>query len=115
MMLRGFEGTRQQKALEYRERLAGFQVRKKIILRKTGQELFQKLREIEKETLARTRRSLVGQECGTDYRLFLNRLTFTEEGRDDYISPDHYVRFGNFDRDLDRLENMLRIPCHCLR
>jgi len=115
MMLRGFEGTRQQKALEYRERLAGFQVRKKIILRKTGQELFQKLREIEKETLARTRRSLFGQECNTDYRLFLNRLIFTEDGRDDYICAEHYVMFGNFDRDPDRFANMRNIACQFLR
>ncbi len=115
MMLKGFEGIRQQKALEYRERLAGFQVRKKIILRKTGQELFQKLREIEKETLARTRRSLFGQECSTDYRLFLNRLIFTEEGRDDYICAEHYAMFGNFDRDPDRFANMRSIACQFLR
>ena len=38
MMLKSYEGVRQQKALEYRERIAGFQVAKKIILRKTGQE-----------------------------------------------------------------------------
>jgi hypothetical protein len=33
MMLKSYEGVRQQKALEYRERLASFQVAKKIILR----------------------------------------------------------------------------------
>ena len=60
MMLKSYEGVRQQKAMEYRERVAGFQVAKKIILRKTGQELFRILREIEKETLARMRRSLFG-------------------------------------------------------
>src|SRR5256886_15808830 len=52
MMLKGYEGVRQQKALEYRERVAAFQVAKKIILRKAGQELFRTFREIEKETLA---------------------------------------------------------------
>ena len=60
MTLKSYEGVRQQKALEYRERVAAFQVAKKVILRKTGQELFRTLREIEKETLARTRRSLFG-------------------------------------------------------
>src|SRR5882724_1466720 len=39
MMLKSYEGVRQQKAMEYRERVATFQVAKKIILRKTGQEL----------------------------------------------------------------------------
>src|SRR5690349_10405332 len=33
MMLKSYEGVRQQKALEYRERVATFQVAKKIILR----------------------------------------------------------------------------------
>jgi len=50
MMLKSFEGVRQQKAMEYRERVAAFQVSKKIIQRKAAQELFTTLREIEKET-----------------------------------------------------------------
>ena len=40
MTLKSYEGVRAQKALEYRERVAAFQVAKKVILRKTGQELF---------------------------------------------------------------------------
>ena len=48
-----------------------FQVLKKIILRKTGQELLRTLREIEKETLARTRRSLFGTRGDAEYQLFL--------------------------------------------
>ena len=62
VLLKSYDSTRQQRALEYRERVATFQVKKKIILRKTGQELFQTLREVDKETLARTRRSLFGEE-----------------------------------------------------
>src|SRR5271168_2421919 len=61
VLLKTYDGMRQGKGVEYRERVATFQVRKKIILRKTGQELFQTLREIEKETLARTRRSLFSE------------------------------------------------------
>ncbi len=61
VLLKSYEGIRQGKAVEYRERVASFQVRKKIILRKTGQELFETLRAIEKETLARTRRSFFGE------------------------------------------------------
>ena len=56
VLLKSYDGIRQGKAVEYRERVAAFQVRKKIILRKTGQEMFETLRAIEKETLARTRR-----------------------------------------------------------
>ena len=54
--LKGYEGVRQQKAFEYREMVAAFQIGKKNILRHAGQELFRILREIEKETLATLRR-----------------------------------------------------------
>jgi hypothetical protein len=109
MMLKSYEGVRQQKALEYRERVAAFQVAKKIILRKTGQELFRILREIEKETLARTRRSLFGNRGEEEYKLFLNPLLFTEDGSDTYLNAEHYVMLGNFDRDPDRFANVRRV------
>ncbi len=109
MMLKSYEGVRQQKALEYRERVASFQVAKKIILRKTGQELFRILREIEKETLARMRRSLFGNHSEVEYKLFLNPLVFTEDGCDTYLNAEHYVMLGNFDRDPDRFSNVRRV------
>ena len=115
VLLKSYEGMRQGKGVEYRERVAAFQVHKKIILRKTGQDLFETLREIEKETLARTRRSLFGEvktgEAKTagpgsaglgSYGLFVNRLAFSEDGRDDYLCAEHYVMLGNWDRDPDR-------------
>jgi class 3 adenylate cyclase len=115
VLLKNYEGMRQGKAVEYRERVAAFQVRKKIILRKTGQELFETLRAIEKETLARTRRSFFGEAKTRDsnsaqstnpnlasYGLFINRLAFSEDGRDDYLCAEHYVMLGNWDRDPDR-------------
>src|SRR6266516_4526706 len=111
MMLKGYEGVRQQKALEYRERVAAFQVAKKIILRKAGQELFRTFREIEKETLARTRRSLFGGGAEAVYKLFLNPLIFIEDGRDTYLNAEHYVMLGNFDKDPDRFSNIRRILC----
>src|SRR5260370_26299268 len=109
-LLKNYDGIRQGKAVEYRERVASFQVRKKIIQRKTGQDLFETLREIEKETLARTRRSLFGEaktgeskagDAGSaglsSYGLFVNRLAFSEDGRDDYLCAEHYVMLGNWD------------------
>ncbi len=116
VLLKAYDGIRQGKAVEYRERVANFQVRKKIILRKTGQDLFETLREIEKETLARTRRSFFGEAKAaanakptdssgaslSSYGLFVNRLAFSEDGRDDYLCAEHYVMLGNWDRDPDR-------------
>src|ERR1700691_6183931 len=110
VLLKNYEGMREGKAVEYRERVAAFQVRKKIILRKAGQELFETLRAVEKETLARTRRSFFGEPkagapgsggLGSE-GLFVNRLAFSEEGRDDYLCAEHYVMLGNWDRDPDR-------------
>ncbi len=109
VLLKNYEGMRQGKAVEYRDRVAAFQVRKKIILRKAGQELFETLRAIEKETLARTRRSFFGEaktatpSAGLgSYGLFVNRLAFSEDGRDDYLCAEHYVMLGHWDRDPDR-------------
>ena len=115
MMVKSYEGVRQQKALEYRERVAAFQVAKKIILRKAGQDLFRTLREIEKETLGRTRRSLFGNQGEEEYKLLLNPLIFTEDGRDTYLTAEHYVMLGNFDRDPDRFLNIRRIACTFLK
>src|SRR6201987_3152181 len=115
MMLKSYEGVRQQKALEYRERVASFQVRKKIIQRKTGQELFGLLRDIEKETLARMRRSRFGDNDSEGHKLLINRLLFSEDGRDDYLCAEQYVMFGNWERDPDRFISMREIVCEFLR
>jgi hemoglobin-like flavoprotein len=133
VLLKSYEGIRQGKAVEYRERVAAFQVRKKIVLRKTGQDLFETLREIEKETLARMRRSLFGEarfaeaklaegktgELGGaglgSYGLFLNRLAFSEDGRDDYLCAEHYVMLGNWDRDPDRYSSLKDIVVGFIR
>ena len=115
MKSKSLEGVRQVKMLETQELVAGFQVRKKIILRKAGQELFRILREIEKETLARTRRSLFGEMANDAYRLFLNPLVLTEDGRDDYLCAEHYYMFGNFDKDPDRFANLRELAIKFLR
>jgi class 3 adenylate cyclase len=119
VLLKSYDNNRQQRAHEYREKVASFQVRKKIILRKTGQEIFETLREVEKSTLGRTRRSLFGEETSGGsyftYPLFLNRLLFSEDGRDDYLCAEHYVMLGNWDRDPDRYGRMREIVSGFLR
>lgn len=103
---KSLEGLRQAKMFETQTLVATFQISRKIILRKTGQEIFQLLREIEKESLARTRRSLFGDIVPETYRQFQNPLIFTENGRDDYLCAERYYMFGNFDRDADRFQSM---------
>src|SRR6202166_1217097 len=119
VLMKTYDNMRQQKAHEYRERLAQFQVRNRTILRKTRQEIFETLREVEKSTLARTRRSLFGEETLSGayftYPLFLNRLVFSEDGRDDYLCAEHYVMLGNWDRDSDRYGRMRELASGFLR
>jgi class 3 adenylate cyclase len=138
VLLKSYEGIRHGKAVEYRERVAAFQVRKKIVLRKTGQDLFETVREIEKETLARTRRSFFGGsgagEAGmgdsaenpnksatsvstalASYGLFVNRLAFSEDGRDDYLCAEHYIMLGNWERDPDRYPRLQDIVWNFMR
>lgn len=119
VLLKSYDNMRQQKAHEYRERLAAFQVRKKIILRKTGQDIFETLREVEKSTLARMRRSLFGEETSGGsyftYPLFVNRLLFSEDGRDDFLCAEHYVMLGNWDRDADRYGRIREVVSAYLR
>lgn len=109
IMIKSLDGLRQQAAMAQRERVATFQVRKRVTIRKTGQDLFQMLREIEKETLARMRRSLFGDADNSAYQLFLNPLAFSDDGKDDYLCAQHYVMFGNFERDADRFTNVRRL------
>ena len=98
-----------------RERIAHFQINKKTVLRRAGQDLFVVLREAEKEILGRTRRSLFGDAITTKYELFLNRLVFTEDGQDNLLNAEHYVMLGNYDRDKDRFETMRDIAARYLK
>ena len=113
-----YEGPRQNvpgKAVEVRDRFARFQINKKNVLRRVGQDLFLTMRDVEKETLSRTRRSLFGDIVPMSYDLFLNRLIFTEDGRDDYLNAEHYVMLGNYERDPDRLQTMQEIAGQYLK
>jgi class 3 adenylate cyclase len=115
MKAKSLEGVREAKMMQTQERVSSFQVGKKIILRRAGQEMFRLLREIEKETLARTRRSLLGELPADCYRLFLNPLILTEDGRDDYLCAEHYYMFGNFDKDPDRFTTLRQFALNFLR
>ncbi len=116
--LRSYEDLKRTpggRAHEFRERLVGFQVAKKTVLRKIGEDLFRTQRDVEKETLMRMRRSLFGDTDNGAYELFLNRLLFTEDGRDDYLNAEHYVMLGNYERDPDRLPAIREIARAFLR
>jgi len=109
--------TRQNVLQQYQERVTRLKVSRKMILRKTALDLFLTLREIEKESLARTRRSLFGLNDVHEesYSLLLSRLAFSDDGRDDYLCAEHYVMLGNWERDPDRYTRMREIVTTFLR
>jgi class 3 adenylate cyclase len=109
--IKQYEGPRHSsaKTVEIRERFAQFQINKKAVLRRAGQDLFFVLRDVEKESLSRTRRSLFGDAAAAAYELLLNRLLFTEDGQDNYLNAEHYVLLGNYERDRDRLQTIQQI------
>jgi class 3 adenylate cyclase len=113
-----YEGPRQSstaRTVELREQFVRFQINKKGILRRAGQDLFSILRGIEKEALGKTRRSLFGETAAAAYDLFLNRLLFTEDGQDNYLNAEHYVMLGNYDHDRDRFQTMQEISAQYLK
>lgn len=113
-----YEGPRQSgmaRTVELRERFARFQINKKAVLRRAGQDLFSIMRDAEKESLARTRRSLFGDSVAASYDLFLNRLLFTEDGQDNYLNAEHYVMMGNYERDCDRFQTMRQVAAQYLK
>lgn len=107
--LRAWEGPRSgARGITLRDRFLQLQVSKKIVLRKAGQDVFTTLREVEKESIARMRRSLFGEAAEQPaYEMFMSRLVFTEDGRDDFLNAEHYVMLGNYDRDPDRFSLIL--------
>ena len=116
--MKGVDTVRQlnvHKVHEVRERFSRFQISKRIVLRKVGQELFATMREAEKEQLARLRRAYFGDVHEASYDLLLNRLLFTEDGRDDYINAEHYVMLGNYEKDPDRFSTLLDITCQFIK
>ena len=113
-----YEGPRQSgtaRTLEVRDRFMRFQITKKAVLRRTGQDLFAILRDVEREALAKTRRSLFGEDAAAAYDLFMNRLLFTEDGQDNYLNAAHYVMLGNYDRDRDRFQTMQEVSAQYLK
>jgi hypothetical protein len=116
--IKQYEGPRQSgnaRTVELRERFVRFQINKKAILRRAGQDLFFVLRDAEKESLSKTRRSLFGETGAAASDLFINRLLFTENGQDSFVNAEHYVMLGNYDRDNDRFHTMRHIAAQFVR
>ena len=73
------------------------------------------MREAERESLAKTRRAIFGELPSEPYEILLNRLLFTENGQDDFITAEHYCMMGHYERDTDRPSRMRDAAIDLLR
>lgn len=89
-----------------RDRFLRFQVSKRQVLRRVSQDVLATLNEVERESLASTRRALFGDHDDTGYEVLSNRLLFADSNQDPFIRAEQYALFGNFDRDPDRFEHV---------
>ena len=74
------------------------------MIREVGSTLCRIWREVEENTIAKSRRALFGEDFGETYELLQNRLLFVEGGNDDRLFLEHYVLLGNFINDPDRFD-----------
>jgi class 3 adenylate cyclase len=103
---RGEFFERSEKAHVLKAQLSELQSDRRRIYRQVGQQLYQVLAELEDNLLVKTRRALFGDDFAPVYEMLRNRLVFAESNRDDQLFMEHYVMLGNFQRDLDRFENI---------
>jgi hypothetical protein len=68
------------------------------------------LRDVEKETLARMRRSRFGDNDTEGHKLLVSRLVLSEDGRDDYLCAEQYVMLGNWIEILTASSGCARSP-----
>jgi hypothetical protein len=87
-----------------RAKISELQADRKNVIREVGSTLCRIWREVEENTIAKTRRALFGEDFGGVYELLQNRLLFAEGGNDDHLFLAHYVLLGNFINDPDRFD-----------
>jgi len=84
-----------------RDRFLRFQVNKRQVLRRVAEDVLSTMVDVERETVASTRRSLFGDRESAGYEVLANRLIFPDSIADPFLRAEHYALFGAFDRDPD--------------
>ena len=87
-----------------RSKIAETQADRKNIIRQVGETLCRIWRDVEENSIAKSRRALFGDDFHEIYELLQNRFLFVENGNDDHMFLEHYVLLGNFINDPDRFD-----------
>jgi hypothetical protein len=92
-----------------RDRFLRFQVSKRQVLRRVSQNVLSTLNEVERESVASTRRALFGECEATGYDVLTNRLLLASSSHDPFIRAEQYALFGSFDRDPDLFDHVVML------
>jgi hypothetical protein len=87
-----------------RSKIAETQADRKNIIRQVGDTLCRIWRDVEENSLAKSRRALFGEDFRETYEFLQNRFLFVDNGNDDHMFLEHYVLLGNFMNDPDRFD-----------
>jgi hypothetical protein len=87
-----------------RSKISELQADRKKVIREAGATLHRIWREVEDNSLSKTRRALFGDDFGAIYELLQNHFLFIEGGNDDHLLLEHYILLGNFVNDPDRFD-----------
>ncbi len=98
-----------------RDRFLRFQVNKRQVLRRVADDVLSTMADVERETVASTRRSLFGDRESAGYEVLANRLIFPDSITDPYLRAEHYALFGSFDRDPDLFSRVVTVAKNFLQ
>ncbi len=99
----------EQHQMVLRDRFLRFQVNKRQVLRRVAEDVLSTMADVERETVASTRRSLFGDRLTDSYEVLANRLLFPDSINDSYIKAKHYALFGSSDRDRDQFAHVVAV------
>jgi hypothetical protein len=92
-----------------RDRFLRFQVNKRQVMRRVAADVLSTMADVERETVASTRRSLFGDREAAGYEVLANRLLFPDSIADPFLRAEQYALFGGFDRDPDLFSRVAAI------
>ena len=101
--------------IRIKEKLSRIQENKKSILLRVASELFRYLIEVQKESIAELRESILGSETVLPDDLFSNPFIHTENPFEDLFMMEKYILIGHRFEDPDSYENLLFLMRKLLR
>ena len=87
-----------------RSKISDLQANRKSVYRQVGEVVHRVWKDIEENSMAKSRRALFGDDFAGTYDLLKNPFLLVEGGNDDLLYLEQYILLGNFIHDPDRFE-----------